>query len=114
MKLSQFKFKLPESQIALYPPHRAFENEDGTIERVYNRDQCKLMVIHRKSEKIDMFKKDGALVAENAPDFVHPIQAADNQPLQRQFRGDTQIHIDSERVMARDERTRRRAARKRI
>jgi S-adenosylmethionine:tRNA ribosyltransferase-isomerase len=58
MKLSQFKFKLPESQIALYPPHRAFENEDGTIERVYNRDQCKLMVIHRKSEKIDMFKKD--------------------------------------------------------
>ncbi|MCR5269434.1 MAG: tRNA preQ1(34) S-adenosylmethionine ribosyltransferase-isomerase QueA [Prevotella sp.] len=58
MKLSQFKFKLPESQVTLYPPHRAFENEDGTIDRVYNRDQCKLMVIHRKSEKIDMFNKD--------------------------------------------------------
>ena len=58
MKLSQFKFKLPEEQVALYPPHRAFENEDGTIDRVYNRDQCKLMVVHRKSEKIDIFKKD--------------------------------------------------------
>ena len=58
MKLSQFKFKLPESQIALYPPHRVFENEDGTVERVYSRDQCKLMVVHRKSERIDMFKKD--------------------------------------------------------
>ena len=58
MKLSQFKFKLPEEQIALYPPHRAFKNEDGTIDRVYNRDQCKLMVVHRKSEKIDIFKKD--------------------------------------------------------
>ena len=58
MKLSQFKFKLPEEQIALYPPHRKFENEDGTIDRVYNRDQCKLMVVHRKSEKIDIFKKD--------------------------------------------------------
>jgi S-adenosylmethionine:tRNA ribosyltransferase-isomerase len=58
MKLSQFKFKLPEDQVALYPPHRAFENEDGTVERVYNRDQCKLMVVHRKSEKIDLFKKD--------------------------------------------------------
>ena len=57
MKLSQFKFKLPEEQVALYPPHRAFENEDGTIDRVYNRDQCKLMVVHRKSEKIE-FKKD--------------------------------------------------------
>jgi S-adenosylmethionine:tRNA ribosyltransferase-isomerase len=58
MKLSQFKFKLPEEQVALYPPHRAFENEDGTVDRIYNRDQCRLMVLHRKSEKIDMFKKD--------------------------------------------------------
>ena len=31
MKLSQFRFKLPEEQIALYPPHRAFKNEDGTV-----------------------------------------------------------------------------------
>jgi S-adenosylmethionine:tRNA ribosyltransferase-isomerase len=58
MKLSQFKFKLPEELVALYPPHRTFENEDGTIERVYNRDQCRLMVVHRKSQKIDLFKKD--------------------------------------------------------
>ena len=58
MKLSQFKFKLPEEQIALYPPHRAFENEDGSVERIYNRDQCRLMVLHRKSERIEMFKKD--------------------------------------------------------
>jgi S-adenosylmethionine:tRNA ribosyltransferase-isomerase len=58
MKLSQFKFKLPEEQVALYPPHRTFENEDGTVDRVYNRDQCKLMVVHRKSEKIDIYKKD--------------------------------------------------------
>jgi S-adenosylmethionine:tRNA ribosyltransferase-isomerase len=60
MKLSQFKFKLPEEQIALYPPHKIFENEDGTVERVYQRDRCKLMVVHRKSEKIDMFQKDAA------------------------------------------------------
>ena len=58
MKLSQFKFKLPEEQIALYPPHRAFENEDGTVDRVYNRDQCRMMVLHRKSQKIDLYKKD--------------------------------------------------------
>ena len=58
MKLSQFKFKLPEELVALYPPHRAFKNEDGTVDRVYNRDQCKLMVVHRKSEKIEIFKKD--------------------------------------------------------
>jgi S-adenosylmethionine:tRNA ribosyltransferase-isomerase len=58
MKLSQFKFKLPEEQIALYPPHRVFENEDGTVERVYQRDQCRLMVVHRRSGNIDLWKKD--------------------------------------------------------
>ncbi len=58
MKLSQFKFKLPDDQVALYPPHRAFTNEDGDVERIYSRDQCRLMVLHRKSEKIELYKKD--------------------------------------------------------
>ena len=58
MKLSQFKFKLPEEQIALYPPHRTFKNDDGTVERVYQRDRCRLMVLHRKSQKIDLWQKD--------------------------------------------------------
>ena len=58
MKLSQFKFKLPEEQVALEPPYRAFKNEDGTEEKVYHRDECRLMVVHRKSQTIDMFEKD--------------------------------------------------------
>jgi len=58
MKLSQFKFKLPEELIALEPPHKVFENEDGTVEKVYHRDECRMMVVHRKSQTIDMFKKD--------------------------------------------------------
>lgn len=58
MKLSQFKFKLPETQIALEPPHRAFENEDGTVDKIYRRDECRLMVVHRKSQAIEMYKKD--------------------------------------------------------
>ncbi len=53
MKLSQFKFKLPEELVALEPPHRAFENEDGTVDKLYRRDECKLMVIHRKSHTIE-------------------------------------------------------------
>ena len=44
MKLSQFKFKLPEEQVALEP--------------TYHRDECRLMVVHRKSGKIEMTKKD--------------------------------------------------------
>ena len=58
MKLSQFKFRLPDEAIALEPPHRAFENEDGTVDKIYYRDQCRLMVVHRKRQAIDMYKKD--------------------------------------------------------
>ena len=62
MKLSQFKFKLPESQIALYPHSvvHEYEEEDGThvSYRTTRRDECKLMVLHRKSNTIDLFKRD--------------------------------------------------------
>ena len=58
MKLSQFKFRLPEELVALYPPHRTFKNEDGTVERVFSRDQCRLMVLHRKSQQLELYKKD--------------------------------------------------------
>jgi S-adenosylmethionine:tRNA ribosyltransferase-isomerase len=39
MKLSQFKFKLPDERIALQPS--------------YHRDECRMMVLHRKSKKIE-------------------------------------------------------------
>lgn len=39
MKLSQFKFKLPDDKIALEP--------------TYHRDECKLMVVHRKTGEIE-------------------------------------------------------------
>lgn len=39
MKLSQFKFKLPEEKIALYPSKY--------------RDEARLMVLHKKSHTIE-------------------------------------------------------------
>ena len=58
MKLSQFRFKLPDELLALEPPHKVFKNPDGTTEKVYRRDECRMMVVHRKSQTIDMFEKD--------------------------------------------------------
>ena len=45
MKLSQFKFKLPEDRIAQYP--------------VEHRDESRLMVVHKKSDEIEssIFRK---------------------------------------------------------
>lgn len=63
MKLSQFKFKLPEEQIALYP--------------AYHRDECRLMVLHRKSQKIDLYKTD---------DNGEPLKDEDGNPMWLEFR----------------------------
>ena len=47
-----------------------------------------------------------ALVAENASDFIDALQTADDQTLEMQLGGDTHIHIDIERVVMGDKRTR--------
>ena len=81
MKLSEFEFPLLESQVAL-EPHRTYvvtKEQDGKFKRevieeeffdaskhkgedvysTFRGDRCKMMVVHRKSEKIDMYKTDG-------------------------------------------------------
>jgi S-adenosylmethionine:tRNA ribosyltransferase-isomerase len=64
MKLSQFKFKLPEELIALYPKE--------------NRDESRLMVVHRDSGKIehkifkdviDYFEENDVMVFNNTKVF---------------------------------------------
>ena len=62
MKLSQFRFKLPEDAVALYPHSsvHTITRNDGTTDSfsVTRRDECRLMVLHKKSQTIDMYKKD--------------------------------------------------------
>ena len=61
MKLSQFNFKLPEAQVALYPHKtkrivKTSTGEERTFE-VTRRDEARMMVLHKKSETIDMYRK---------------------------------------------------------
>ncbi len=57
MKLSQFKFTLPKSQVAAYPngEWREFINEDGELERYFVKlpADSKLMVVHKRSKDIE-------------------------------------------------------------
>ncbi len=61
MKLSQFKFHLPKEQVALYPhtSERVHKRADGTTQvfKVTRRDECRLMVAHKKSKRIEMYNK---------------------------------------------------------
>ena len=62
MKLSQFNFKLPQELIALYPNsvYHEIHNEKGEKEmsRLTRRDECRLMILHKKSGTIDLYRKD--------------------------------------------------------
>ena len=72
MKLSQFKFKLPTEKIAQYPSD--YDTETG----IYHRDECRLMVVHKKTGEIehrkfkdilDYFTEDDVFVFNNTKVF---------------------------------------------
>ncbi len=99
MKLSQFKFKLPEELIALYPHsiEREYVNADGKLVKFHatRRDECRLMVLHRKSQTIDMFHKDakGKPIKGDYLDFRNVLDYFDD--------GDTFIFNDTKVFPAR-------------
>jgi len=102
MKLSQFKFKLPEESVALYPHsiEHKIKNAAGKTEkfRTTRRDECRLMVLHRKSGTIDMLKPDakprkGKPKAEDYLDFRNVLDYFDE--------GDTFVFNDTKVFPAR-------------
>ena len=103
MKLSQFNFKLPKEQVALYPHKARRVVKTASGERVFEvtrRDESRLMVLHKKSETIEMYKKD-----EEGKDMVD----ADGNPVYLQFKdivnyfteGDTFVFNDTKVFPAR-------------
>lgn len=72
MKLSQFKFDLPDKLVATRPSsiYHEIVNDEGEKQtfRTTRRDECRLMVLHRRSKTIDMFRK-GSTGAEEG-DFL--------------------------------------------
>ena len=62
MKLSQFDFNLSPSQVALYPHsvEHVVKGSDGkeTTFSVKRPDECNMVVVHRKSQKISLYKTD--------------------------------------------------------
>jgi S-adenosylmethionine:tRNA ribosyltransferase-isomerase len=84
MKLSQFKFKLPPESVALYPHSivREYTNDDGTKGsfRITRRDESRLMVLHRTTGEIELYKKDakGQPVKGEYLDFRNVIDYFDD------------------------------------
>lgn len=99
MKLSQFKFKLPPELVALHPhqTENTMTRSDGSKRTftVTRRDECKLMVLHKKSQSIDLFRKDdkGKSIEGEFLDFRNVLDYFDD--------GDTFIFNDTKVFPAR-------------
>ena len=93
MKLSQFKFKLPQELVALYPHSfvREFKNDDGTTEtfRVTRRDESRLMVLHRTTGEIEMYRKDeeGNPIEGEYMDFRNILDYFDEYLYNERYKG---------------------------
>ena len=104
MKLSKFKFKLPDELVALHPhmEEHVFTTADGEKKSfmVKRPDACRMMVLHRKSKTIDIHKI--------GPD-LQPLTDENGEPLYITFRdifdyydeGDTFILNDTKVFPAR-------------
>ena len=73
MKLSQFKFKLPADQVALYPHTEEHQTAKATF-TVKRPDRARMMVLHKKSQTIDMYRtdEDGNVMteADGSPAYI--------------------------------------------
>lgn len=62
MKLSKFGFELPDELVALHPHSVEREITTASGEKrtftVTRADECRMMIVHKKSQKIDIFKTD--------------------------------------------------------
>lgn len=88
MKLSQFKFKLPQDLIAQYPSSYCYDENNNIVFKEKDsfyaeRDECRMLVLHKKSNKIehkifkeiiDYFDKDDLFLFNDAQVFPALMQ----------------------------------------
>ena len=76
---------------------------EDTLGNIHHTVEVSVRLIQLHSGKLGIVLGIHALVAEDAADLIHTVHAAHDQPLQRQLRGDTHVHIDIQGVVVGDE-----------
>ena len=61
-------------------------------------------LVQLEHRELGVVPRRQALVAEHTGDLEHPVEAADDEPLQVQLGRDAQVQVHVERVVVRDER----------
>ena len=94
--------------------HRRAAVRNERLRKLHHAVQIRIGLVCLDRGEFGVVRRVHALVAEQTADLIDALEAADDALLEVQLRGDPHIHIDIERVMVRDERARRRAARGRV
>ena len=82
--------------------------------QVHHRAVVAVGLIDLEHRELGIVPRADPFVAIDAAEFVDPLHAADEQPLQMQFQRDPQIQLHIERVVMRHERPGRGAAGDRV
>ena len=96
------------------PQHLAGEVRDQLLGQPHHVGVVAVGLVQLEHRELGVVAGDDALVAEHPPDLEHPLEAADHEPLEVQLGRDAQVQVQVERVVVRDERLGRRAARDRV
>ena len=83
---------------------------EDALEDVHHTVEVRICLIELAGRELRVVLGVHALVAEDAADLIHALNAADDQALEMQLGRNAHIHINIERVVVCDERARRSAA----
>ena len=72
------------------------------LKEVHHVIEVGIGLIELNGRKLRIMLGVHALVAEDPPDLVYPLEAAHDEPLQGEFGGDAHVHVDIQRVVVGD------------
>ena len=96
------------------PQHALRDVAQQRLGEVHQVAVVRVRLVELEHRELGVVPRRDAFVAEVAVDLEHLLEAADDQPLQVQLGRDAQVQLHVERVVMRDERPRRGAARDRM
>ena len=99
---------------ATRPRDRVRRAHEQRLDARHHHRVVGVRLVELEHRELRIVRPVDALVPEVVADLVHPIEPADDQPLEIQLVGDAQIERHVERVVMRRERPRRRAAIQRL
>ena len=84
-------------------PGRLNRLDDQLLGQVHHRAVVAVGLVGLQHSELGVVARTDSFVAIDAPQLVHPLDPADQQPLQVQLQGDSQVEVDVQGIVVGDE-----------